>query len=130
MPAMANITVKDAANADVVYNAAAPSAGDRSPAVWRCNAASSIIGHRPHFTVLTRDNQKQNGRAFEARFSFPIVDDVDGLPTVLAKMPFQVTGTLPTNVDSAVVNDAFIQMGNLLVSTLIRSVASEGYAPT
>lgn len=130
MPTMANITVKDAANVDVVYSAATASAGDRSPAVWRANALSAIIGNRPRFQLVTRDNSKQNGRVFEASFSFPVVETINGVLTVTAKVPLQISGTLPTNVSSVFVNDAFVQFGNLLVSALIRSAASEGYAPT
>lgn len=130
MPSMANIAVEDAAAATVTYTASVPSAGDRSPAVWRQNAASGIIGHRPTLSVVTRDNQKQNGRVFEAHFKYPITVEVEGEVKVAAIMPFTISGTLPTNVDSADVQDGFIQMGNLLVSTLIRDVALDGYAPT
>ena len=130
MPSMANITVKDAANADVTYVGAVPSAGDKIPAIWRANALSSQIALRPTFSVVTRDNQRQNGRVLEASFRFPIWDTVSGVPTLLATVPFTLTGTLPTNVDSAAVADAFTQLGNLIASTLIRTVASEGYAPT
>jgi hypothetical protein len=127
---MANIAVLNKAAASVTYNAATPSAGDRSPAVWRANALSAIIGHRPRFQCVTRDNSRQNGRVFEASMSFPIVATVDGVDVIVAKVPLQATGTLPTNVDAASVEDAFIQFGNLLASSLIRSVAAEGYSPT
>lgn len=130
MPSMANITVKNAAAADVVYNAATPSAGDKSPAVWRQNAAHANIGFRPTFKLLTRDNARANGRVFEASFIFPIVESVGGIDTLVAKVPFSVSGTLPTNVAAADVSDGFVQLGNLIVSTLIRSAAEEGYAPT
>lgn len=130
MPAMANITVLNAAAGNVVYSAATPSAGDRIPAVWRANGLSAIIGNRPRFTVATRDNAKQNGRVIDVIFVYPVLQTISGIETQVAKIPLQVTGTLPTNVDAAVVNDAFVQMGNLLVSTLIRAVAAEGYAPT
>lgn len=130
MPAMANITVKNAANADVLLTAATPSAGDRSPAKWRANAASAIVGHRPEFSVVTRDNGRKNGRVIEATISFPILQTIGGVETMVAKVPLALSGTLPTNVDSALVNDAFIQAGNFLVSALIRSTAAEGYAPT
>lgn len=130
MPAMANITVKDAANADVVYNAAAPSAGDKTPAVWRANNLNGRIGWRPLFQLLTRDNSARTGRHFTATFKFPITDTVGGVETLLGTMPFTVDGTLPTNVDATRVNDAFIQLGNLLASTLVRAAAAEGYAPT
>jgi hypothetical protein len=127
---MANITVKDSGNADVVYVAATPSAGDKSPAQWRFNAASAVIGQRPVFTVSTRDNGSKNGRHLTASFRFPVVVDVAGIPTIAATVPFTLEGVLPTNVDSTAVDDAFVQLGNLLVSDLIRSVAQEGFAPT
>lgn len=130
MPAMANITVKNAANADVVYNAATPSAGDRSPAVWRANSLQAAISLRPTFSVVTRDNAKQDGRVMQAVFKFPVVETIGGVATRTATMPFTLEGTLPTNVDAALVNDAFTQMGNLFASTLVRSAAAEGYAPT
>lgn len=130
MPAMGNITVKNAANADVVYTASVPSAGDRSPARWTANAASAIIGFRPVLQVVTRDNGKQSGRHMEATFRYPIVETIEGRPTVTATVPFTLSGTLPTNVDGTLVSDAFVQLGNLLASSLIRAVASEGYSPT
>lgn len=130
MPAMANITVKNAANTDVIYVSKVPSAGDRSPAKWTADALSTIVGQRPMFTVETRDNGPKNGRVFESALSFPIVETVGGVPTVVATVPLRCSGTLPTNVDSSKVTDAFIQNGNLLVSTLIRDVGSTGYAPT
>lgn len=130
MPSMANITVKNAVAADVVYVASTPSAGDKSPAVWRANSLSGIIGFRPSFRLVTRDNAKQNGRVFDASFSFPITASVGGVDTLLAKVPLTISGTLPTNVSATVVLDAFTQFGNLLVSSLVRSTAEEGYAPT
>lgn len=131
MPQMANITVKNAANADVVYSGTVPSAGDRSPARWVAIAASTIAGHRPTLSVLTRDNGNKNGRVLEASFRFPVVaTGTDGMPKVLAIVPFQVHGTLPTNVDATVVQDAFIQCMALMNSTLIKQVAADGYAPT
>lgn len=131
MPNMANITVKNAAGADVVYSGVVPSAGDRSPARWTAIAASGIAGHRPTLSVLTRDNAKKDGRVFEGSFRFPVVaSGTDGLPKVMATVPFQVHGTLPTNVDAASVNDAFVQFSALLASSLIRQAANDGYAPT
>lgn len=130
MPSMADITVQNAAAANVTYNAAAPSAGDKVPAVWRQNAASAIIGHRPTFSVVTRDNGNRNARQFSAVFRFPVVENIDSRDVITATVPLTVSGTLPTNVSNTEINDAFVQFGNLLVSALIRSVAQEGYAPT
>lgn len=132
MPSMANITVQNAAAANVTYTAVTPSAGDRSPAVWRQNAASEILGFRPIFTFVTRDNAKRNGRVVESTYKMPVfmTDAGSGQKILLATVPFSFTGTLPTNVDFAQVKDAFVQYGNLLVSTLIRSAIEEATAPT
>jgi hypothetical protein len=127
---MASITVKNAANADVIYVAKVPSAGDKTPAMWLQDAASAVVGRRPKFSVATRDNGKGNGRHISAAIKFPVVETIAGTPTVTATVPLSLEGTLPNNVDAALVNEAFIQFGNLIVSTLIRAVASDGYAPT
>lgn len=130
MPSMANITVKNAANADVVYVAATPSAGDRVPARWTQNAANAIIGFRPVFQVVTRDSSGKPGRIMDGSLRFPVVETVGGVPTQVALVPATFSITLPTNVDATVVSDAFVQLGNLLASSLIRAVAADGYAPT
>lgn len=131
MPNMANITVKNGADQDVTYNGVVSSAGDRSPARWTAISASTIAGHRPTLSVLTRDNGNKNGRVLEASFRYPVVaTGADGMPKVVAIVPFQVHGTLPTNVDGSVVTDAFVQCVALLNSSLMREVAADGYAPT
>lgn len=130
MPNMANITVKNKANADVIYVAATPSSGDRNAARWTQDAANSIIGFRPVFQVATRDSGGKPGRIMEGSLRFPVVETVGGVSTQVALVPLSFSATLPTNVDSTVVSDAFVQFGNLLASTLVRAVADSGYAPT
>lgn len=132
MPSMANITVKDSANADVVWVASVPSSGEKSPAVWRLVANSDKLQFRPTFSLSLKENGRNNGRIFSAEFKFPLAGENSdtGTPFLYATIPFNVSGTLPTNVDVATLNNAFVQFGNLLASTLVRSSASEGYAPT
>lgn len=131
MPNLANITVKDAANADVVYNGVVPSAGDRSPARFQAIAASPIAGNRPTLSVLTRDNGNKDGRVLEASFRFPITaTDPNGTVRTVAVVPMQVHGTLPTNVDASKVADAYVQFAGLMASALLKAVAADGYAPT
>lgn len=130
MPSMANITVKNKANADVVYVAKVPSSGDRSPARWTQDAASAIIGHRPVLELTTRSNGNNSGRILDYNFVFPITSTVSGVTTVVARIPFKGSTTMPTNVDSALASDGYVQAGNLLVSALLRACFDEGYAPT
>lgn len=130
MPSMADITVKNKANADVVYVAKVPSAGDKTPARWTYDAAHAIAGFRPSFTTGTRNNSSQNARVFEANYAFPVVQTVNAVDSVAGKMTAQLTVTLPQNVDSVKVSDAYVQLSNLLASALARAVADSGYAPT
>lgn len=130
MPTLANITVKNAAAADVVWTGVMPSSGDKTPARWMSQSASPIIGFRPTFEMVTRDNSNKNGRLVDIAFSFPITQTISGVVTKAATVPLRMSGTLPTNVDATVVADAFVQFGNLLASTLVRSAISEGYSPT
>lgn len=130
MPSMANITVKNAAGTDVVYVAKVPSAGDRSPARWSFDASSPVIGFRPVFEMTTRSNGQANGRIAEFNYMLPIVQTVAGVQQLVAKVPFKGAFTMPTNVDATLASDGFVQLGNLLVSALIRDAATTGYAPT
>lgn len=132
MPNMANITVKKADGAtDVTFNAAAASAGDSSPAVWRQNAASSVIGHRPKISLLVRDNAAKTGRVFQSAASFPIVHTAtDGKLTLIAIVPLRFEGTLPAGVSDAALQEAVHQYGNFMVSSLTRAALQEQYAPS
>lgn len=130
MPSMANITVKNVALADVVFVASTPSAGDKSAAVWRQNAASTIAGRRPQLTCLTRDNASKTGRHVSISLRFPVLVTENGVERVAAVVPLNLEGVLPTNVAVSASLEAFTQFGNLLSSTLLRSVAEEGFAPT
>lgn len=127
MPNMANITVKNAANADVVYVAGSPSSGDRVPARWKQNAAGTTWASRPELSVVMRSNARNTTRILEGTFKFPIID-VDGVITDVIPGSFSFTSV--NSVDSTKVNDAFTQFGNLIASALIRACASEGYSPT
>lgn len=130
MPSMANITVKNAAAADVVYTAAVPSAGDRSPAKWVATALSAIMGFRPWFSMATRDNGPKTARQVDFNYNFPLTQTVGGVETKIGNVVASGSVVVPNYVDAAIPADAFTQFGNLLASALVRSGVSEGYAPT
>ena len=130
MPAMANITVKNAANADVIYVAATASAGDKIPAKWTANAVNAIVGYRPSFTMVTRDNGSKTGRQLDMTFKMPVTQTVGGIQSLIGTVPATAGILLPTNIDATIPADAFVQFGNLIASTLARAAAADGYAPT
>lgn len=129
MPTMANITVKNAANADVIYVAKSPSAGDRSPAVWTRDAAHAVPGFRPRVTALTRDNGNKTGRLVEIEGTFPMVQTINGVDTKVSSQPFKFYTTIPQGVADASTYDNSVQFSNLLVAALMREVFNTGYAP-
>lgn len=130
MANMANITIKKAdGTTDITYHAQVASAGDQSPALWRANAVSPVPGFRPTFTLRTRDNGPRTARSFNSAFRLPVVVAINGVDTVVATIPIDVTGTLPTKVDASHVKEAIYQSGNLIVSALVRQSLEEGYAP-
>lgn len=130
MASIANITVKNAANADVIYVAKVGSAGDNSPAQWRCDAASAVSGNRPQFSLTTRSNAGRTVRHMRHSLVFPIIETIGGVETVVGTVRWSGDLTILQNVSDAKVEDAVTQGGNLLVSTLFRASAKDGYAPT
>lgn len=133
MPAMANIVVKKADGVtDITWTAAAPSAGDNSPAIWRSNSVSTIMGHRPRFQLSIRDNATHDGRVFKGAMWYPhtMVEGGTNKVILLGTTPIRFEGTLPAGVPVADLAEAIHQGGNLCVSGLVRSALSEQYAPT
>jgi hypothetical protein len=131
MPSMADIVVADAVPANHTFSAVNGSAGDKTPAVWRDNAAHTIVGYRPRFSVVMRDNANSTGRIFTMAFNAPIAaEDANGNWFLAARFPLQVTGVIPTNVEASVINNLFYQAGNLIVSSLVRACVNEAAPPT
>lgn len=130
MPQMANITVKNVANADVVYVAKVPSAGDRSPSKWTQDTAQAIPAFRPVLTMVTRDNGPKTARIVDVNYKYPVIQTISGVLTMTDIVPFTYSGTLPQGIDPAHVNEAVVQFGNCLVAALLRAAQNEGYAPS
>jgi hypothetical protein len=128
---MANITVKNKANADVVYVSATPSSGDRTPAVWTQNAASPYLDRRPKLSVSTRNSGGQlPARIIQISTVFPVVETIQGADVVTARVVFNGSVTLPTNCDGLKASDGFHQLGGLIASALMREVGDTGFAPS
>lgn len=130
MPAMANITVKNVANADVVYVAKVPSAGDKMPAKWTQDAAQPIPGFRPVFTIVSRDNGTKTTRVVDGSIIFPVIETINGRVTQTGTALVTFSGSFPSKLDATLVDECFHQFGGLMSSALIRDVAKTGYAPT
>lgn len=127
MPQMANITVKNAVDADVVLTALTPSSGDRA-ALWRYDALDSLPLLRPTYQVTTTYNGPRDARRSVVTGSYPVADPVLG--TVKARIPFRLEVTLPLNIPTEKTDDAVVIMQNLLKSSLITEILKSGFNAT
>lgn len=133
MPTMADITVKKAdGTTNVVFVAAVPSAGDKSPAVWTQDAYSGTQGHRPRFEMQTQDNGTATIRQARWKFSYPCfyTDTTTSQEVVIKSLGFDGIFYMPKELTTTQWNEAWAQFGNLLCSTLVRSAVQVGFAPT
>lgn len=132
MPTMASITVKKYdGTTDVIYDAAASSAGDKSPAVWRNATVGTAPAHRPELRMTTRSNGPNSARRADIAFSYPsLVVGTDGRTTIDARMNLTASAVVPQGMDSDDINEAVYQCCNLLAATLIKQAIRDGFAPT
>lgn len=132
MPQMANITVKkNDGVTDVVYTAVVPSAGDKSPAVWRNNTVGTAASHRPEFRTISRDNGTSSARRVDFSAVYPYtVTGADGRIVVADKFSLSGSALVPKGMPDTDIGEAVSQTLNLAASALIKQAVKDGYAPT
>lgn len=130
MPTMASITVKNVADADVVYVPKVASAGDRSPARWTQDASSTIPAFRPSFVVGAKSDSSGKRRIIDLNYAYPSLQEISGVQQLVDKLTFQGTFSFSTYGPETLSAEMVKQLGGLIASTLIQEVVSSGYAPT
>lgn len=133
MPTMADITVKKADDVtNVTYNALAPSSGDTVPSVWRQEAMATQPNLKATVSLKAGWNGPRDARRVQMDFMYPYTstDTTNGLTTVVARIPIQVTATVPQLIPDSVISEAVAQCGNLLDAALVQSCFKAGYAAT
>lgn len=131
MPQMANITVKkNDGVTDVVYTAIVASAGDKTSALWELTAASAVRAFRPQYSVKSEWNGAKTGRRVRDTYTYPVVQAVNGVDTVVGRINIEGSGFDPTNVDDAAIAEAVSQYANLRKSTLMLDTFKSGFSPT
>lgn len=126
MPQMANITVKNGQNVDVVFKSLTPSSGDTTQAQWRVESGLAPV-FSPALSVKTTYNGPKTGRRVTLSAAFPTVDTVGGVSTVTATEPFKLELLVPLNVLGSVPSDNAVVFANLLKSTLLQEILATGY---
>lgn len=132
MPNAANITIKkNDGTTDVLYTSVVPSAGDKSPAVWRNNTIGTASAHRPEIRVVSRDNGPGSARRIDVSAVYPYtVTGTDGKIVVADKFTFTASGLVPKAMPDVDVNEAVSQTLNLMASQLFKDQFKSGYSAT
>lgn len=132
MPQMANVTIKKNDGAtDVLYTAVVPSAGDKTPAIWKNQTVGTANAHRPELKLQSRDNGPNSARRLDGIFSYPtLVTGTDGKTNIADKAIFNISGVIPKGMPDADVAEAVSQCFNLCAAALLKDSFKTGYAPT
>lgn len=136
MPSMANITVKKAdGTTDIVYDALSASGGEGSPAIWRqdTGAVSALpVGLRKFFKLWSVWNGPKTARVLKFNFASPyaVQDSTTTLYSAKDRVVFDGTIVVPQGIPATEINEAVAQAFNLVASSLVKSSAQSGFAPT
>lgn len=132
MPNMANIVIKKAdGTTDVTYTAAAPSAGDKSPAVWKNATVGSVLAARPTFSIVMMDNGTRKARRARSTFLWPKTRlDTAGNVSVVGGASSESSHLIPQDMTPTEIGEFVAQYANLLASALIKQALNDGYAPS
>jgi len=133
MPALADITVKMAdGTTNITYTGIVPSAGDKTPAVWRSNSVGGSIGQRPELRVQSSSNGDNSARRMVVSYSYPslFTDSSTGRVAVDKRLNWTLSASIPVEMKDADLAEAAEQGMNLLASTLVTDSFKSGYSPT
>lgn len=131
MPQIGNITVKkNDGVTDVVYTAVVPSAGDKSPAIFKSNSVGTSANARPEFRVSSLANRQRTTRVVEGNLVYPTTVTENGVTSVAHRTLVQVRVTVPQGAPDTDIAEAVSQGVNLLGSVLMRDTFKSGYAPS
>lgn len=111
--------------ADATFTLITPQDGENTPAVFVNKKQSRTMS--PTLTLLSRPIQ---GDSLSSRtslaFLMPVVRSVDGVDTVVATIPFNLTGKLPKEASQTEIEAAYTMLDALLATPAVKAVLRDG----
>lgn len=132
MPTMANITVKkNDGTTDTIYVAQKASSGNKDPAIWRVDAASTFGQGKPELQCVGKDAANGTQRVVSWKLVMPetFTDTTTGLVAVRYRDLASSVYTIDKRVPDSLHNEISAQFGNLMASVLAKQVNASGYQP-
>lgn len=132
MPQATNLVVKKAdGTTDVTYALVAAASGDKSPALFRVEGASPVIGARPTFRMESQANAAKTARIVTSRSTHPYsVSGADGRVSIVNQVIVETRVVLPNDVPDTIHVEAVAQHANLEKHAIVLASNQSGYAPT
>lgn len=124
------ITAKNAALANVVFDALVPSAGDGTPATWQATLLADSPVKRPRAEMMSRRNASKDGRKMFLNTFLPVLAMVNGVETVVSIIPIRTEATVGDNVTDLQLADAWAYHSTIATSPMGMSLFTSRYAQT
>lgn len=131
MAIMADISVKKAdETTSITYSQVAASAGDRTPALWKCTSVGNAPAHNPSASLSSRWNEKKTARRLDFTYAYPqTATAADGSVSIVNVLPIALNIVVPQGMPQTTIDEGVAQAMNLLASVLIKSSMKSGFAP-
>lgn len=121
-----NFTVKDSANADVLFTAVASAAGPQ-PSVWFAKAKGSAPAFQPKIQ-LSSSGRPGNGRNVKMTLAVPVtVTDPTGALRVLDTEFYEIRKVGPGRIPALQQADAVAYLANALDVPEVRNAFRDGF---
>lgn len=130
MASQVNIVAKNAAAANVTFDALSPAAGEGVPATWQATLLGTTPELRPRVEMSSRRNNSKDGRKMFLNTFVPVVVVVNGVNTVVSMIPIRTEATVANNVTDAQLADAWAYHHSTASSPMGVSLMTSRYAPT
>jgi hypothetical protein len=132
MSNIADLILKDSANVDTTFTAAAGSAGDNSPALWRNLLTNVPVAFDPSFTMSGRWNKAKDARHVEVKCVLPYyaLSTDSGLYQPVSKALFSGSFVLPQNQPAYSPANIAWFVGSFLNNSTVKSQIASGFAFT
>lgn len=129
MPAQVSLVAKNAALANVTFDALSPSAGDGSAAIYQALSLGTTPAARPRLEIMSRRNAGKDGRKVFLNLFVPCSSVVNGI-TVTSILPVRCEATVADAITDAQLADTWSYFSSLAATTQVAAVINSRYAPS
>lgn len=131
MPNMAAITVKkNDGTTDIIWTNVQPSAGDKTPAIWRSQSVGVAPAFQPEFRMWSRSNGDNSQRRIEGWVDYKQTAlGSDNIIRVVNRGLFKFEAAVPQSMLTADLNEFVSQSLNLMSTVLVKDSVKQGFAP-